>query len=101
MVGLTIDPTITDKLIVAGFSLFRSSGTDYQIYKNVIKGIKGIGFLYKGYDCGDTAQKQLYTNSIYGNEAGSNSIGFLTQKNSTQCLGIYDFKGKNINYKFK
>jgi hypothetical protein len=57
MVGLTIDPSITDKLVVAGFSLLSSSGTDYQIFNNVIKGINGIGFLYKGYDCGDSAQK--------------------------------------------
>jgi hypothetical protein len=40
-----------------GFSLLSSSGTDYQIFNNVIKGINGIGFLYKGYDCGDSAQK--------------------------------------------
>jgi hypothetical protein len=57
MVGLTIDSTITDKILVVGFSLLNSTGTDYQIYNNVIKGINGIGFLYKGYDCDDFPQK--------------------------------------------
>lgn len=60
------------------------------IKDNLASGVRGYGFIYKGYDCNKAGEKTTYLSRMSGNSAQSTMVGFTPYMNA-KCLGFSDF----------